>query len=292
MFRILRLVFPLVILISCEKNIDFKLNDAQEKLVVNGSIENGFPPRIILNKSFSYYNNIDVATLLQSFVHDADVYVSNGILTHKLKEQSFQPFPGIDFYYYGIDSADLSTAFVGEINKTYQLRIVAEGKEFLSAAVIPAFGRPIDSLYAKPLPQDPDTTKRLLMLKTSDPPGLGNYVRYFTQKNSEPFYPGLNSVFDDQFIDGTTYTIPVEPGVDRNNIDDIQNNFFHAGDTVTLKLCSIDRPSYLFWNTWEFSQQSIGNPFAQPNKVIGNISNGALGAFCGYGAVYRTIILQ
>ena len=57
-----------------------------------------------------------------------------------------------------------------------------------------------------------------------------------------------------------------------------------------LKLCNIDRPTYTFWSTWEFAFQSIGNPFAQPNKVIGNISNGALGAFSGYGAFYKTLL--
>jgi hypothetical protein len=41
----------------------------------------------------------------------------------------------------------------------------------------------------------------------------------------------------------------------------------------------------------EFAYQSIGNPFASPNKVLGNISNGALGAFTGYAAFYKTIII-
>ena len=51
------------------------------------------------------------------------------------------------------------------------------------------------------------------------------------------------------------------------------------GDTVTFKFCNIDKATYTFWSSWEFAYQSIGNPFAQPNKVVGNISNGALGAF-------------
>jgi hypothetical protein len=42
----------------------------------------------------------------------------------------------------------------------------------------------------------------------------------------------------------------------------------------------------------EFGYQSIGNTFSSPTKVIGNISNGALGAFCGYAAFYKTIIIR
>jgi len=40
-----------------------------------------------------------------------------------------------------------------------------------------------------------------------------------------------------------------------------------------------------------FNLQSVGNPFSSPGKVIGNISNNALGAFCGYAAQYRTLII-
>ena len=67
--------------------------------------------------------------------------------------------------------------------------------------------------------------------------------------------------------------------------------FFKKGDVVTLKVCNIDRDAYNFFSTWEFAFQSIGNPFSQPNKVMGNISNGALGAFYGYGAVYKTLVI-
>ncbi|MEP7109441.1 MAG: DUF4249 family protein, partial [Ferruginibacter sp.] len=124
------------------------------------------------------------------------------------------------------------------------------------------------------------------------PPGLGNYIRYFTRKNSEPFLPGENSVFDDQVIDNTTYQLQVDPGINRNNPVSFDSNYFKRGDTVTLKLCNIDKPTYTFWSTWEFAFQSIGNPFAQPNKVIGNISNGALGDFYGYAAFYKTLIID
>ena len=55
------------------------------------------------------------------------------------------------------------------------------------------------------------------------------------KRNREPFYPGLNSVFDDQIIDGTTYSVQVEKGVDRNEeFDEETYVFFDRGDTVHL----------------------------------------------------------
>ena len=74
-----------------------------------------------------------------------------------------------------------------------------------------------------------------------------------------------------------------------NGNDDF--GFFHRGDTATFKFCDIDKATYDFWRTWEFAFQSNGNPFSSPIKVIGNVSNDALGAFCGYAAQYSTIII-
>src|SRR5437763_16355233 len=123
-------------------------------------------------------------------------------------------------------------------------------------------------MWWKPAPINPDTNKVVVMVKSSDPPGLRNYIRYYTKRNSGPFLPGENSVYDDQFIDGTTYEIPVDPGIDRNNKVSYEDNYFKRGDTVTLKLCNIDRTTFKFWSTMEFAYQSIGNPFASPNKVL------------------------
>jgi hypothetical protein len=247
---------------------------------------------VVLTKSLDYFSNINPQILANSFVHNATVTISNGTLTHQLKEYAVPLGAGYTAYYYGIDSANLATAFVGQFNKQYNLTIKSEGKEYLSKTTIPLLTKYPDSVWFKVAPLNPDTNKRVMMIKATDPPGLGNYIRYFTKKNSGPFLPGSNSVFDDAVIDGITYELQVDPGIDRNSTNTADSNFFRRGDTVTLKLCNIDKPTYTFWSTWEFAQQSIGNPFSQPNKVIGNINNGALGAFCGYAAWYKTIIAR
>jgi len=277
---------------SCEKNINFVLNESSPSLVVDAQIENGKIPIVVLTKSQSHFAQISPAILANSFVRTAEVYISNGNLTHKLKEYSYSLAPGFSAYYYSIDSSNLSTAFEGQLNTNYTLEIITEGKQYDATTFIPALNIVPDSMYFKKVPLNPDTTKRLLFIRATDPPGLGNYVRYFTQKNSNPFFPGANSVFNDEVIDGTTYDFQLPQGIDKNNPPTEEENLFTKSDIVTLKFCNINKSTYTFWNTWEFAYQSIGNPFAQPNKVIGNISNGALGAFCGYAAWYKTVIVQ
>lgn len=291
MFRITLAFLTILSLTGCEKDINFKLNNAPDVLVVDASIENGMPPQVILTKSLNYFSSIDPALLLNSFVRNATVTISNGTLTHTLKEYTIPVAPGINFYSYGIDSSNLSTAFNGQFNTTYTLHIKADGKEYDATTTIPVLAKKPDSLWWKPAPFTTDTTKVIMMVKTTDPPGLGNYIRYFTRRNNGPFLPGYNSVFDDQVIDNSTYQLEVDPGVDRNNPVPNDSNYFRRGDTITMKLCNIDLNSYRFWSTWEFAYQSIGNPFSQPNKVLGNISNGALGAFYGYAAFYKTLII-
>lgn len=280
-----------IILCGCEKKVDFTLKDQPDKLVVEATIENGQPPIVILSKSVGYFSQITPQILAQTFVHNAEVFISNGTLTHKLKEYSRPLGNNITFYFYSVDSSNLATAFSGQLNRSYFLRIAVEGKEYTSTTTIPKITKRIDSLWWKRPQVTTDTTRAILMVKATDPPGFGDYIRYFTKRNNEPFYPALNSVFDDLFIDGTTYEIQVDRGVDRNAPRREDDHFFKRGDTVTIKLCNIDKATYDFWRTMEFSYATVGDPFSTPTKVLTNVNGGALGYFGGYACQYRTIII-
>ena len=287
-------IFGLLIIAAlsgCEKNIDFKLNQPANVLAVDAVIENNQPPVVVLTKSFGYFANISVDLVQNLYVHNAIVTISNGTLTHQLKEYAIPLGPGLNIYAYQIDSSSLSTAFAGEFDKIYSLKIISEGQEYNATTTIPLLAKKIDSLWWKQAPFQDDTSKIILMAKATDPPGLGNYVRYFTKNNSGTFLPGRNSVFNDEVIDGTTYSAEVDQGIDWNNIPKPDSNYFKRGDTITMKLSNIDKGTYTFWSTWEFAAASIGNPFSQPGKILGNISNGALGAFYGYASYTKTLIV-
>jgi hypothetical protein len=280
-----------LLLSSCEKGIEFKLDDVTPKLVVEASIENGRAPVVNLSKSLGYFSQIDLNTFSGSFVHNADVYISNGTLTHKLKEFGTPIGGGYNIYYYSNDPSNPATAFLGQLNTQYTLRVVTEGKEYTSTTTIPNTTRRIDSLFWKPPPPGNEPEKVAVMVKAYDQPGFGDYVRYFTKRNSEQFYPGLASVYDDQVIDGSVYEVQVDRGVPRNGNYPDGYSFFDKGDTVTLKLCNIDKATYDFWRTMEYTYASVGNPFSSPTKVISNIKGGGLGYFGGYAAQYRTVII-
>lgn len=280
---------------SCEKDITFNTENVEPKLVVDAQIETNQPPIVILTKSVNYFSNLNSSLLNTLFVHNAKVTISNGSKTHLLKEYSITQ-NGITYYFYSNDLSSPSTSFMGENGKTYSLTIETDGKNYTSSTQIPLLTKKIDSIWWKKPPVGVDTTFAVVMVKVTDPPGLGNYIRFFIQQGTKnQFLPADNSAFDDQVVDGKTYQVPVSPGVDRNNPKEIKSGdsaaYFLRGDTVTLKFCNIDKATYNFWSTWEFAYSAIGNPFSAPNVVLGNISGDALGAFCGYATQFKTVVI-
>ncbi|HET6721838.1 MAG TPA: DUF4249 domain-containing protein, partial [Chitinophagaceae bacterium] len=82
---VLLLITASLMLVSCEKGVTFELDESSPKMVVEATIETNQPPFIILSKSQNYFAQITPDILANSFVRNAEVYVSNGTLTHKLK---------------------------------------------------------------------------------------------------------------------------------------------------------------------------------------------------------------
>jgi hypothetical protein len=292
--KLYRLLF-IVLLFSCERTINLSVKDQPAKLVVNASIENNGTPQVVLSNSLNYFSVITPEELAASFVHNAVVTVGDGSKTVRLVENSYRDTSGYSFYYYTVDFANPAQVLIGKLNTTYNLNIkLPDSTVYTSTTTIPLMRKTCDSIWWAPAPDNPDTTRCVLFGLFTDPPGLGDYVRYFTSVNGQPFYPGYTSAFDDQITDGTTYTFQIPKGYNKNDsikVSDEDYGFFHRGDSVIFKFCDIDKASFDFWRTWEYAFQSNGNPFSSPIKVIGNISNGALGAFCGYAAQYKPLII-
>jgi Domain of unknown function (DUF4249) len=243
---------------------------------------------IILSKSLAYFSQLSQEALEKSFVHNARVLVSNGSITSQLQEYAVKDsVTGLPLFYYSLSDSYSGPKFRGEFNTQYNLQVFVGNETYTATTTIPALLKMIDSLWWVPAPPSVDSSLVNVKAKVTDPPGFGNYTRYYTKVNNQPFYPGLNSVFDDQITDGTTYSVTVDQGVNRNfSIDVNTYSFFNHGDDVIVKLANIDKATYEFWRTMEYNYQSIGNPFSTPTEVLGNISNGALGYFGGYAAQY------
>ena len=290
MLRFLVILTLSICFVSCEKELDIQPNYSGELLAVDGSIESGQRPIVILTRSLPFFETLSIDDLSNSFVHDAVITISDGNSTQQLREYTAL-LGTVSISFYSTDSSLGNSQLTGKLKTQYTLDILAEGKNYHTSTHIPDTARYMDSVYWKQAPENDDTTKVVLFSRIIDPKGLGNYVRYYTSKNDSAFLPGLTSVFDDLLIDGTTYTIQVDAGVDRNLPLDLEEyGYFNRGDTVDLKLSNIDKATFDYWRTWEQNQSNIGNPFSVPVKVLGNIP-GALGYFGGYAVQVKRIII-
>jgi len=83
---VLLLLMLAMVLVSCEKEIEIDLPDAQTKLVVEGNIEQGRPPFVVLNKTSPYFEPTGINSLQTLFVRDELVTVSTGTNTVQITE--------------------------------------------------------------------------------------------------------------------------------------------------------------------------------------------------------------
>ena len=130
-----------------------------------------------------------------------------------------------------------------------------------------------------------------MFVNYTDPDTPDNYVRYFTSRGNQQFYP--SGIFTDELVNGKTINnIALYAGyIDSLKASGDSLRYFYPGETVTLKWCEIDKKVYNFWNSYIFAQNAIGNPFSTPINLQTNISNGALGIWAGYGSIlYKRVI--
>lgn len=287
------------IFLGCEKEIDLELNNPEERIVVEGYIETGEFPYVLLTRNFSFFSDAGLSDLSKLYVKGAFVSVTVDGTEHVLDELCLSTLPPalkqIILDYMGVSESELngadicayvSTAIQGEIGKRYSLKVTSGKHELTSSTFIPN-PTPIDSLWYSYDAQD--TNLVILWGRYKDPDTLGNFYRYQTKINSEPFYSGFfGSVWDDVLGNGQQLTFSVDKGYPRNSeIDFDVYGLFDKGDTIILKINSIDQDHYRFWDTMEEQLRNNG-PFSSPTYVQSNIIGG-LGVWGGNGSVYDTL---
>jgi len=300
---------------SCQKQIKVKLPDAKQKICVDGKIEPGMPPYVILTHNMPYFGPTDISTLQQMFVHDAVITISDGTNTITLTEYCTQSLPDsilpVIAAFTGVDTASLknfnyciyttfNTSIWGAIGKTYNLTIDVEGKHLTSSTTIlnPV---PLDMLWTKYYKTNTaGDSLGFIFTHLTDPPAEGNAYRWLAMRKGkdQSFVAPSGSAFDDKFINGQSFDFAYNRGkASGSTLPEDSNEewgWFKIGDTVIVKFCSIDRASFDFFRGEDVALSSQGNPFAAPSSVPSNVfpREDALGLWCGYGTSLDTVIFK
>ncbi len=289
--NIICFVSILIIAFSCTKDIEIELPETEEKFVVEGWIEQDQYPVVVLTTNTPYFDKFDSTALMDMFITDAKVTVSDGTTTEHLAFTiNFQNLENADWpmvYFVG-------DTLKGEIGKTYTLSIEAEGKTLTAFTTIPQIIES-DSLWFK-VDEGQDSLGYLWGLY-SDDPNTNSYFRFFTKRlgRDNVYTPTYGSIVDDKFISGDTLEFSLIRGIGSytaaDAYDDEELGYYKIGDTVVFRLTTIDQAHYNFWRTAEQEIMMGQNPFSSPVQIRSNIEGG-LGIWGGYAADYDTLICK
>jgi hypothetical protein len=279
------LVLALVALFfSCTKNVDVKLPEYKQYLVVEGKIEPGEHPVVLLSWTIPYFGSNNVTNLSDFAVKGAFATVTDGITTDTLREL----FAPAGYYYQALNMN-------GAVGRTYYLTIVVEGKTYTSQTTIldPV---PLDSLWNK---HEGNDSLGYVWARLSEPAGLGDAYRWFAKRigKDADFLPPFGSSFDDKFVDGKQFDFAYDRGQVSNSTAEDDNNaesgYFKRGDVVVVKFCHIGTKEYRFFRSRDASLLSNGNPFAAPSNVESNVNGeNVIGLWCGYSPFIDTVTVQ
>lgn len=279
--------------LSCEKEIELKLPEPETKFVVEGWIEQDQYAVVSITRNSPYFAKVDLSTLMNLFVLNAKVIVSDGSQSEELQidysnlQKRIWPF----ICYKG-------KVIKGEIGKTYWLTIYIDGDTITSKTTIP---QPVflDSIWWEPDKENKPDNDSLGYIWGiyNDDPSIRQYFRLFTYRRGrdKTFVPTFGSIFDDFFFSGKKYTFILYRGIpvltDEDSIyTDKELFYFKKNDTVDVKITTIDKEHYDFWRTIEQEIYTGGNPFMYPVTIRHNVK-GALGVWGGYCATYYTLVI-
>ncbi len=307
----------LLLFTGCTKDITVDLPETEPKVVVEGTIETGGPPLVILTRTQSFFAPTSVASIAASFISDAVVTVNDGFNTYQLDRICSNDLPdsllaaaaqatGIDVGLLQAANICVWTKLNDELNgvegRTYRLNVETMGRTVTATTTIP-IGVALDSLWFKLALQQPnDDSLGFVYARLTDPDTLGNAYRWFARRinkgsDGEPkdgrFIPPFFSVFEDKYVNALSFDLffdrgsePFSSAIDDNNEE---SGYFKRDDTVVVKFASIGVAEYRFYNSLANNVATQGDLFSNPSNVRSNVQGG-IGVWAGLATRFDTVV--
>ncbi len=318
------LMATITLIYSCSKVIEIDVPSSDSMLVVEGTIKLGQKPIVLLSESHGYFDPINL-NFWENYISGAHVNVSVDDESFELIQtypseldyeqliylselfkipQYILPYIPLPVYTISRRTPE-SKQLRGAEGKTYDLHVVYEDYEtFASTTMHPR----IDLDYSYFLFPENSLSDSLGVINIvyTDPDSLGNAYRFATRRINkypnwhelagevkDPFfiYP-LGSVWDDLIVNGQTYDFPLLRYPTANDsLDADEIGLWKIGDTVLVKLETIDLNAYETLLSYETALAAQGNPFSPPTNVISHLDS-ALGWWIATSDYVDTVICQ
>ena len=309
-----------LLFISCQEEITLDLPKSQDKIVVEGSIENGFPPIVLLTKNQGYFDEFDIDKFYIDDVDSIKIWYIDDVGTIVNRDLELftdfaSPITGDPIPLYTVadlDTSNFNNYEFSQSGRTYYLEIKWNNQIVSSSTTIPEV-TPLDCLWVEKSENRKEEYMYDIRGLYSDPADQDNYIIVKSKRIQHYEYEdslkclvknipdGSLNIIDagsDILINGesfeTYFPRPNDNGFPsgsyNTNYTEVCNNdtLLFKNDVVIIKYCQIDEPSLKFWRGLRRQTGTNGNPFAEPLNLVSNINNG-LGIFTGYGSVYYKI---
>lgn len=288
-----------IILSSCEKDFDVKLDNYKPLLVVEGYINNQLRDYnyIVLSRSLEYFStdfqSVGVSNAYVSITEGKIVnqqYVWDTANKVQLTEVNMPGLPTNFKKGVYVDprlGSNQQKALIGTPGKSYLLEIAEGGNQYSSITTLlqPV---PVDSLtagYKYTDKEDSNKTKLRITNHYKDPDSLNNTQFYYYR------YSGNRNNFGWGGI-AKTRSFGADDLTNGQYIHLTHPRGFLLGDTVNYYMASVTRDVFNFWDTYTKARENNG-PFSTPVTLKTNIKgNNVTGCFSGLSLSSKTIIVR
>jgi hypothetical protein len=238
------LIVAAMLLSSCERVIDLKLNASSSQIVIAGNVYDQIGPYFVqISKSVNFDQSNSYPAVSGATVIISDNTGNIDTLTESL--------PGIY----------KTSSLKGVPGRTYQLSVYAQGKRYTAVSTMPPPVR-MDSIYFS---RSIFGNEEQITVDFVDPSNTDNYYRLIGFIND--LQESDISILSDQLFQGKSISYSM---MARDS-----DSPFKKGDKVAVWLESIDKNVFEYFRT----AGREGGQSASPANPTSNISNGALGYF-------------
>ncbi len=292
-------------LASCETPISVTLPDTSPMMVLEGRIEPGSPPIVLLSRSQDYFAPVDASLLGSLYQGGGEVVLTVDGTPYPLDEICAgdlgpaelilaSELLGVPLEILILSNlcAYTSLSIQGEVGRTYGVTAMLDGDTVQAVSRLNPHV-PLDSLWFE-APGNIDSLG-FIYGDFTDPDSLGNAYRWSAMRiGKDPglLYPSLSTV-DDALFNGLAFEfsqfrpVTAEDFSEDANPDEI--GFYKLGDTVIVRWDHIDRGAFEAISSMEEQLQSQGSPFSNPSDVATNVQGG-LGLWVAYSPFMDTVI--
>jgi len=267
------LILILVSFLGCN-TVDYKEEvEVVSKIVLQGYIEEGDVSHVVLSTSVPIGATVDTLSILKHLFLFAKVTVSDGTNSEVLIPQFDKNWIPPLIY--------SGKTIIGKSGKTYSIKVDYVGSILKSTTTIPK-SVPIRELnYIKNTPSD---STGYVFVKFDDPVNEKNQYQILTKvEGKEPVYvPAFYGNLNDENFSSSAVNFQINRGVLLITSDQFKP-YFSDGDFIFVKLRTMDKAAFDFWNDYQNEIVNGLNPIFPANTSLKSNIIGGIGIWAGYG---------